>query len=189
MKNLIAIVFVLLPVTSYAAQPIAWPTKFAIQCGDYADKSPYDGSKGTLINVDITGQATQIDPSTLTGYWTGGVGFKFDLIINDIRLTGSTNPVPVTFQCLFFEKLMNQFPGLTSMDCRSNLSGRAALPSKPGFNMFTAKMAIPVPGYLSPTVITEDSVTVRTSTDFNQGNLQSSRFNDETREVSCNYLP
>lgn len=187
MKNMLAILTLILPILVHADDKIQLPAQFAIQCGDIAHKVPYDPSdvEGTMIDIDVKGQATQMDPSTITGYWSGGSGYTLNLTIDDVNLTGSQNPVPVVFKCFFGgphqRLLLNQ-----SMDCRSDLH---APPSMPGFNMFTAKMAIPMPKGISKDVVSADSITVRTGVDVSQGDEHATRYIDQTRELDCRYLP
>ena len=105
-----------------------WPAQFNISCGDMSYKVPFDaGDRGTLINVDVTGSATQMDPASVTGYWAGGTGYKVTLTVNDVQVTGSSAAVALQFAC--YSKSPSPQGLMTCYGEDQNL------PTMPDFNM------------------------------------------------------
>lgn len=185
-----SIVLFLFSVSTFAqdvSDELVLPESFSVECGDIGHKDPYDETDimGALINIDITGEATKVESSKITGYWAGGKGYAIDLVVADATLTGTDTPENVPFVCYFGGKTEPITSPLTaSMTCNSRLQ---KLGTVFGFNMIRAKLSLPLMNTVGKETRATGQISVRASKRVTSGNRKGERYGSVVRELQCRY--
>lgn len=175
----------LIPVTASKNPAINdWPSHFKVTCGDLSHVVPFDPKDmmGTLVHIDFSGEAQQIQSREITGVWVGGVGYEFTMTLSDGKLLGSEAPVRAKLSCYYKENSGSD----QMLKC---FSGLRDVPGLATFNQLSAELPLPSSADEMQRNLGLARVTVRTSVDLSSGNKVSNRFYDFTREMICRYSP
>jgi hypothetical protein len=169
-------------VTTVGAGAADWPDRFTLQCGDVRHKQPFDpnDARGTLVPM-FTGEAVRMAPGELPGAYAKGLGYKLTMALTDETLTGTREPVSLSFTCQTRDSNATGFDN--KMTCSSSLR---ALPAVPGFNMITASLSVPGLA-IQPGNQPQNTVSVRRQVREETPGTQILRYYQAVREMSCVY--
>ena len=176
----LAVICILL--SSAGVRGAEWPDRFTLQCGDIRHKQPFDPSdvRGTLVPM-FTGDAVRMAAGELSGAYARGLGYKLTMVLTDEKLTGTREPLSLTFTCQTRDATAAGFDN--KMTCSSTLR---TLPTVPGFNAITASLSVPGLA-IQPGSQPQNTISVRRQDREETPGTQILRYYQTVRETSCVY--
>jgi hypothetical protein len=176
----LAVICILL--STAAVRGAEWPDRFKLQCGDIRHKQPFDAAdvRGTLVPM-LTGDAVRMAAGELSGAFVQGLGYKLTMVLTDEKLTGTRDPLSVSFTCQTRDANATGFDN--RMTCSSPLR---TLPTVPGFNLITASLSVPGLA-IQPESQPQNTISVRRQDREETPDTRILRYYQTVREMSCVY--